>query len=263
MGQGGSVRSSRSRSIGYQGEHRSYRNELDWAAKMAAHVGADHHELKLDVEDLIDFLPAMARAQDEPIADPVCVPVYYVSKLARDHGVVVAQVGEGADELFAGYPSWHRSLALQRWMDRTGPGWAKRPALWLAEAAGKHRGFRYEHVRRAAAGQPVFWGGAEAFTQLQQRALLAPDLRRELEGLTSWQALAPIRADFRGADLVAGGGAGPGARRDHRPPQAGLRRPGGRVPDRAAGRRGVGGHDLCRWGGRVWCRWLGVACDAQ
>ena len=48
----------------------------------------------------------MTWLQDEPIADPVCVPVYYVSKLARDHGVTVCQVGEGADELFWGYPAW-------------------------------------------------------------------------------------------------------------------------------------------------------------
>ncbi len=64
----------------------------------------------LTQDDLLDFLPRMVQLQDEPIADPVCVPVYYVSKLARDNGVIVCQVGEGADELFCGYPWWKRSL---------------------------------------------------------------------------------------------------------------------------------------------------------
>jgi len=51
----------------------------------------------LTQQDFLDFLPRMVYLQDEPIADPVCMPVYFLSKLARDHGVVVAQAGEGAD----------------------------------------------------------------------------------------------------------------------------------------------------------------------
>src|SRR5262249_19597909 len=93
-------------SIGYQGEHRSVADELPYARLMAERIGAAHPETRLTQQDLLDFLPRMVRLQDEPIADPVCVPVYYVSKLARDSGVTVAQVGEGADELFWGYRGW-------------------------------------------------------------------------------------------------------------------------------------------------------------
>ena len=70
-------------SIGYEGQYRSYQNEFSYAQKMAQIVGADHYERSLDLDDLLDFLPEMVRLQDEPIADPVCVPVYYLSKLAR------------------------------------------------------------------------------------------------------------------------------------------------------------------------------------
>jgi len=86
-------------SIGYAGNYASYKNEFDYARQVAQAVGAEHHELALSEDDLLDFLPRMVWLQDEPIADPVCVPIYYVSKLARDNGVIVAQVGEGADEL--------------------------------------------------------------------------------------------------------------------------------------------------------------------
>ena len=71
--------------------------------EFAAHIGAAHHERVLTQQDFLDFLPRMIHLQDEPIADPVCMPVYFLSKLARDHGVIVAQAGEGADELFWGY----------------------------------------------------------------------------------------------------------------------------------------------------------------
>src|SRR5581483_3090797 len=183
-------------SIGYEGEYETYKNEFGYARQMAEIVGADHHERKLTLDDLFDFLPEMVRLQDEPIADPVCVPVYYVSKLARDNGVVVCQVGEGSDELFWGYPSWKTMLGLQRYDDLPVPRALKRAAVAAAFAAGRGGRREVEYLRRGADGLPIFWGGAESFMEWQKQRLLSPALRSELDGLTSWEALAPIRARF-------------------------------------------------------------------
>jgi asparagine synthase (glutamine-hydrolysing) len=184
-------------SIGYEGSYRSYQNELHYARTVADAVGAEHHEQLLTQDDLLQFLPAMIRLQDEPIADPVCVPVYYVSRLARQHGVVVCQVGEGADELFCGYPTWMAKLRLQQMDDLPCPPALKRAMLAGLRLAGKQYGHPYEALRRSVAGQPVFWGGADAFTDAQKRELLSPRLRRQFEGVTSWDALAPIWQRFQ------------------------------------------------------------------
>ena len=58
----------------------------------ADNTGAIYHEKLLSADDLIEFLPKMIELQDEPIADPVCVPLYYVSKLAKENEVTVCQV---------------------------------------------------------------------------------------------------------------------------------------------------------------------------
>jgi asparagine synthase (glutamine-hydrolysing) len=180
-------------SIGYDREYGSYTNELSYARRVAEFVGAEHHELRLTVDDLIDFLPRMIELQDEPIADPVCVPVYYVSKLARDNGVIVCQVGEGADELFWGYPNWKRSLELQYLSDRMPvPGALRRLGLLGLQALGKDKTQPYDWLARSAAGQPIFWGGAEGFTHRGKMAMLSPRLRRQYAGRTSWEAIAPI-----------------------------------------------------------------------
>lgn len=192
----GETRPVKTFSIGYQGEYQSYQNELHFARRMAGEVGADHHERLLAIDDLLEFLPLMIKLQDEPIADPVCVPVYYVSKLARDNGVIVCQVGEGADELFWGYPGWKQMLQLQYWDDMPVPRWAKKAALLSLRALGKTQSRKYEYLRRASLGQPVFWGGAEAFTEAQKAQLLSPRLARQLRGLTSWDAIHPIRQRF-------------------------------------------------------------------
>ena len=75
---GGKVRTF---SIGYDDEYATYRNEFSYSRQVAQGLGAEHHELRLKQQDLVDFLPRMVALQDEPIGDPVCVPVYYVSKL--------------------------------------------------------------------------------------------------------------------------------------------------------------------------------------
>jgi asparagine synthase (glutamine-hydrolysing) len=158
-------------SIGYQGKYQSYQNELHYARKMADIVHAEYHERLLNIDDLMNFLPQMVHLQDEPIADPVCVPVYYVSKLARDNGVIVCQVGEGADELFWGYPYWKRMLRLQQSNDLPLSVAAKKLGLWGLRLIGKQQSNPYEWLRRGSVNQPIFWGGAEAFTEIQKQRL--------------------------------------------------------------------------------------------
>lgn len=186
-------------SVAYREDFGSYPSELPYARQMAARVGADHHEYLISTDDLIAFLPRMIHLQDEPIADPVCVPVYFVSKLAREHGVTVCQVGEGADELFIGYPDWQSALDRQFWADLPGARTAARAAAPALEAAGYGHTYQFEAVRRASQGQPLFWGGAEAFTEAEKRELLGPSLRGRLKGLTSWEPIRPIRKRFDAA----------------------------------------------------------------
>ncbi len=192
----GEQRPVRTFSIDYDADYASYPSELPFARRMAEQIGAEHHERIVSLDDLIAFLPEMVRLQDEPIADPVSVPLYYLSQLARQNGVVVAQAGEGADELFHGYPSWRTHLRLQRADDLPVPAYAKRAGLAALAAAGRERSRPYEFLRRGAEGVPVFWGGAEAFTETQKRRLLGPELRAAVGDLSSWDALAPIRQRF-------------------------------------------------------------------
>ena len=63
-----------------------YLNELDSARRIARQFATNHHEVIISEKEMQDFLPSLVFHQDEPIADPVCVPLYYVSKLARDSG---------------------------------------------------------------------------------------------------------------------------------------------------------------------------------
>ena len=192
-GEGGTVKTF---TIGYQGTNDSYENETVYAKQMAGLVGAQYHERLLSLDDLVNFVPEMVRLQDEPIADPVCVPLYYVCKLARDNGVIVCQLGEGADELFWGYPYWKRMLSLQNADDLPVPSFVKSLGLACLKFMGKGDSLYAEWLRRGAADVPVFWGGADEFTDSEKQKLVSPRLRKKFKGYTSWEALRPIRKRF-------------------------------------------------------------------
>ncbi len=192
----GETRPIQTFTAGYVGDHASYRNETEFARTMADSIGAEHHEALLTQDDLLDFLPRLIELQDEPIADPVCVPVYYLAKLARACGVVVCQVGEGSDELFCGYDGWGADLRAQRLGHWPIPAWVKRLGLAGMAAIGKDETFRYEWLRRSLAGEPIFWSAAAGFTETKKQRLLAPPVARRLSGLTSFDALADVRRRF-------------------------------------------------------------------
>jgi asparagine synthase (glutamine-hydrolysing) len=189
-------------SIGYDQDYGSAPNELEHARSVAKLLGTDHYEHKITQSELVDFLPKLVHLQDEPIGDPVCVPLYYVSKLARDNGVTVCQVGEGADELFWGYPEWKRDLELQNFIGRTtfGPqlaGIGGMALRWLGQGEGQTA----ERLRRGAAGRPTFWGGAQALTSSALNSLLSPRLKGADASARMWEAIGAIRNRF-----AAGGG---------------------------------------------------------
>jgi asparagine synthase (glutamine-hydrolysing) len=83
-------------------------NECHYAKQVAQRYGADHHELKLSESTLLADLPAALAAMDQPTMDGI--NSFVISKAVSAAGVKVALSGLGADELFAGYPSFRRAL---------------------------------------------------------------------------------------------------------------------------------------------------------
>ena len=82
-------------------------NELAYSREAAAAIGANAHEIVINDEDFFGALPRLVWHEDEPIAHPSSVPLYFVSELARRH-VTVVLTGEGSDELLGGYGKYPR-----------------------------------------------------------------------------------------------------------------------------------------------------------
>jgi asparagine synthase (glutamine-hydrolysing) len=170
-------------------------NELENARAVAKRFATDHHEVIIGQDDMQKFLPDLIFHQDEPLADPVCVPLYYVSRLARDTGTIVVQVGEGADEIFAGYDWFRKYVRINDlfWQPAEKLPLSLRHSLAsmarpLMEASFNKR-TAIELNRRLGAGQPLFWGGAIVFDEDFKHRLMSNEMSAEVDSLSSYAAV--------------------------------------------------------------------------
>ena len=80
-------------------------DESAFARQAAQHLGTDHVEEELSLDEAVRIAQDLGTILDEPVADGSIVPTYMLSRFARKH-VTVALGGDGGDELFAGYPTY-------------------------------------------------------------------------------------------------------------------------------------------------------------
>ena len=165
-------------SVGYAEEQYS---ELSYARQVAGQLGTDHHEIRVSMEDFFGALPQLIWHEDEPIAWPSSVSLYYVSRLASQQ-VKVVLTGEGSDENFAGYERYGHYLFNSRGMAawrhlpaalRTGLRETIRNSSWLS--GDLRRKIQHTFIGREDSFESLqldnFYG---AFSLLEQTLLLKP-----------------------------------------------------------------------------------------
>lgn len=162
------------------GFHDHPMSEVEDAARLARSFGARHEVVQIGEEDALAYLPHLVEQQDEPLADWVCIPLHFVSDLARDAGLKVVLVGEGSDEQFCGYDHYLAYLHYERaYYDPVrrfvpGPlGQAGRRLLAAVPSSRMGWLFRRDFIERALAGRQAFWGGAVVFWESMKAGLVA------------------------------------------------------------------------------------------
>lgn len=139
-------------------------DESQFSRRVARRFGTDHRERPTQAADFLASLPAWVNLNDDLVADASSLPLLLVSRLARASGCKVLLSGEGADELFGGYGSYHKYLLLRR-AARFLPSQAIRELLvkWLAGAGlvrqqDRPRVNEYFGRARPYLGTAALWG---------------------------------------------------------------------------------------------------------
>lgn len=179
--------------IGIQGDGKNPEGlveDLPYAREAAAHLRVPLSTVWVG-QDMSAHFERMIWHLDEPQADPAALNVYFIAKLAKEHGVKVLLSGAGGDDIFSGYRRHHALQAERYW------GWlprsSRRMLRWLSEQPSKagpvgrrvSKAFQYadESPERRVAGYFVWLRSGLLDT------LLSPDVRSELG---SWDVLDPM-----------------------------------------------------------------------
>jgi asparagine synthase (glutamine-hydrolysing) len=112
-------------------------DEREYAGLVARALGTRHHVVMVTPDVFMSGLRDLAPLLDEPISDQSLVPTYLLARRAREQ-VKVALVGEGSDELFAGYPTYLGGALAARWARL--PAGIRRAVRRLAPALGAPSG---------------------------------------------------------------------------------------------------------------------------
>ncbi|HWP45179.1 MAG TPA: asparagine synthase-related protein, partial [Blastocatellia bacterium] len=163
-------------------------NELEYARLLARLYGTDHHEVVVTPDQFFEALPRLVYQEDEPIAHPSSVPLYFVSKLAADY-VKVVLTGEGSDELLAGYGRYSRTLynltlgrVYRRAVAGRLRGWIKRRIEALDPASETGRRLARTFLCIEPEIEEIYFDNFSVFSKARQKRLFTPQTRERMPG---------------------------------------------------------------------------------
>lgn len=184
-------------------------NELEYARLVARAYRTEHREVVVSPAEFFAELPRLLWHEDEPIAHPSSVALYFVSRLAAHH-VKVVLTGEGSDETLAGYNRYRvtaynaRLGALyQRYLPQFARRGLKRGLLALPLTSRVRQRASRTFLMRGADLDELYFDNFAVFGRAAQHELLAPALRAELAPIDPYAAYHAALARIGGKPLIS------------------------------------------------------------
>lgn len=144
-------------------------NEIGFAKKFSQKLNLNHYSKEIPSEDFWNSISHVQYIMDQPLADPSCIALYFVSKLASEYVKVVLS-GEGADELFGGYNIYHEPVSLYKYQKI--PKFFRRALASIAEAIPINFKGKNFIIRGAKDLSERFIGNAFMFSEKEKKKIL-------------------------------------------------------------------------------------------
>lgn len=170
--------------------------ESKLAKRLAQEFGTEHFEEFINEGQMIDSIDAIVDAQDEPISDPVAIPLYHICRFARETGTTVLHAGEGADEMFSGYHNYRRFLrAHERYWPilKLLPSSINSFMQFLIKAFALPSADKIcDVLQRARKGEELFLSSAIAFYDSEREKILSKNFLKKMAGSRAMDSVKPL-----------------------------------------------------------------------
>jgi asparagine synthase (glutamine-hydrolysing) len=167
-------------------------NELEYARLVSRAFKTDHHEIIVSPEEFFKALPQLVWHEDEPLAHPSSVALYFVSRLASKH-VKVVLTGEGSDELLAGYDRYRKTVynlslgaRYHGWTPEALRRAVRRGVLGLPRGSRIRQKLSRTFLCLAPDIENIYFDNFAVFSRAMQRQLLTPEAREAIGPLNPY-----------------------------------------------------------------------------
>ncbi|MBQ2981055.1 MAG: asparagine synthase (glutamine-hydrolyzing) [Lachnospiraceae bacterium] len=153
--------------VGFLDKNSKY-NEIPYAESLVKELGKENYNKNINSDEYFESIPKVMYYMDEPLADPSCIALYFVDKLASEHLKVVLS-GEGADEFFGGYNIYHEPISLKPF--KFIPKIIRKPMGAIASKLPNFKGRNFI-IRGSKTVEERFIGNANMFSVKERDKLL-------------------------------------------------------------------------------------------
>ncbi|MGQ0652121.1 MAG: asparagine synthetase B family protein [Betaproteobacteria bacterium] len=191
---------ARTFSLGFEAE--GY-DEMEYARIAARHFGTEHHEYYVTPQDVVEAIPAIATAHDQPFGNASAVPTYFCARLAKQHGVELLLGGDGGDELFGGNARYVHQYLLSLYSDLPATlrkGLIEPFAFLLPEAGLIGKGQRY--IRYASTPMPQRYDNYNLLERLGARNVFTDDFLATVDPDSPRREMGTVYARSEGYALI-------------------------------------------------------------
>lgn len=179
-------------------------DELGFARTSANCFGAEAHEYKVTPADIVDAIPRIARAYEQPFGNSSAVPTYFCARMAAEAGVERLLAGDGGDELFAGNTRYAKQHVFQAYY-RLPPGLRRRMIEPLVDGPlGQLPGLKKlrSYVDQARVPMPARMETYNLLTRLGPDSLLTEDFLSQIDQRHPLQVLDTAYGDSNADTLL-------------------------------------------------------------
>jgi asparagine synthase (glutamine-hydrolysing) len=184
-------------------------NELEYARLVATAYRTEHRETVISPAEFFAELPRLVWHEDEPLAHPSSVALYFVSRLAARH-VKVVLTGEGSDETLAGYNRYRVTeynarlgAVYRRCVPRFARRGLRRALEGLPATSRFHQRAARTFLMRGTDLDELYFDNFAVFGRAAQRELLSPELRAQLAPVDPYAAYHSALSRVRGKPLLS------------------------------------------------------------
>jgi len=182
-------------------------NELEYARIVARAFKTNHHEVVATPEEFFSVLPKLVWHEDEPLAHPSSVALFFVSRLASKH-VKVVLTGEGSDELLAGYARYRKTLlnlALGKGYQRITPAGVRkmiRNQIYGLPASRLRQKLLRTFLTVAPSIESIYFDNFAVFNEALQHQMLTPQARERVGLIDAYAGVRAVLAESDAHSLL-------------------------------------------------------------